>query len=157
MELAEKHEAIEQVRLIKARYFRGVDFKDEALLASIFADDVFIDYRGAATDPISGYNISPEATNEPLEGGAHAARVVANSMPGIVSVHHASVPEIEVTGPTTASAIWPMVDRLKFPVGAPFAEIIGYGHYHETYEKIDGSWKLKTMRLTRTRLDTIAW
>lgn len=29
----------------------------------------------------------------------------------------------------------------------------GYGHYHETYEKIGGSWKIKTMRITRIRVE----
>lgn len=29
----------------------------------------------------------------------------------------------------------------------------GYGHYHETYEKIDGRWRIKTSKLTRLRED----
>jgi hypothetical protein len=29
----------------------------------------------------------------------------------------------------------------------------GYGHYHETYEKLDGEWRIKTMKLTRLRRD----
>ena len=30
----------------------------------------------------------------------------------------------------------------------------GYGHYHETYEKLDGRWLIKTIALTRLRVDT---
>jgi hypothetical protein len=27
------------------------------------------------------------------------------------------------------------------------------GHYHETYEKVEGKWQIKTLRLTRLRVD----
>ena len=30
------------------------------------------------------------------------------------------------------------------------------GHYHETYEKTDGEWRIKTLRLTRLRMDMTA-
>lgn len=29
----------------------------------------------------------------------------------------------------------------------------GFGHYHETYERIDGEWRINTLRLTRLRVD----
>jgi hypothetical protein len=29
----------------------------------------------------------------------------------------------------------------------------GWGHYYETYEKIDGKWLIKTLKLTRLRLE----
>ena len=31
-------------------------------------------------------------------------------------------------------------------------ELHGAGHYRETYEKQDGSWRIKTLHLTRTIL-----
>jgi hypothetical protein len=58
--------------------------------------------------------------------------------------------EVEVTSGTTASAVWSMDDVLRWPEGA---EMHGYGHYHETYEKVDGEWRIKTLRLTRLRVD----
>ena len=33
--------------------------------------------------------------------------------------------------------------------------LVGYGHYHETYEKIDGQWRIKTSKLTRLREDIV--
>jgi hypothetical protein len=30
----------------------------------------------------------------------------------------------------------------------------GYGHYHETYERTDDGWRIKTITLTRLRVDT---
>ena len=46
-----------------------------------------------------------------------------------------------------------LFDTLRFPEGN-MAEFQAYGHYHETYEKVDGAWKIKSSRLTRLRVDT---
>jgi hypothetical protein len=40
------------------------------------------------------------------------------------------------------------------PPGAPFDRLVGYGYYHDTYEKTDGQWLLKTTRITRLRVET---
>ena len=71
-----------------------------------------------------------------------------------ISAHHGFMPEIEITGDNTAKAIWPMADELRFPQG-PIAEMTGYGHYHETYQRTDGTWRIKTMRLTRLRVTAV--
>ena len=34
-----------------------------------------------------------------------------------------------------------------------FKTFHGYGHYHETYEKVNGEWKIKTLRPERTCLN----
>lgn len=44
-----------------------------------------------------------------------------------------------------------MTDRLWFP--ADGQQLTGYGHYRETYEKVDGSWLLKTTKVTRLRVE----
>jgi hypothetical protein len=36
---------------------------------------------------------------------------------------------------------------------APGLNLKGYGHYHETYEKIDGRWYIMGSKLTRLRED----
>ena len=46
-----------------------------------------------------------------------------------------------------------MTDRLYMPEGAPYACMTGFGYYHETYEKIGGSWLLKTLRIERLRVE----
>ncbi|WP_219894998.1 nuclear transport factor 2 family protein [Aquisediminimonas profunda] len=156
MDLAEKLDAIEGIKMAKARYFRGIDTKDRDLLRSIFTDDVELDCRGAAIDPVTGHNFAPQ-TDEIIRGGDNAAYLASTSLTGVVSVHHASAPEIEITGPNTGSAIWPMVDRLRFGEGAPIKELIGYGHYFDTYERVGSTWRIKTMRLVRTRMDAVVW
>jgi hypothetical protein len=60
------------------------------------------------------------------------------------------MPEIELTSPTTANGIWAMEDMLRWPDGR---ELHGYGHYTETYAKIGNHWRIRTLVLTRLRLD----
>jgi hypothetical protein len=60
---------------------------------------------------------------------------------------------VTLTSPTTATGIWAMEDLLVF--GFDFGrarELHGAGHHHETYEKHDGRWRIKTLHLTRTLL-----
>jgi SnoaL-like domain len=153
MDAITKLEAIEGIRLAKARQQRGVDTKDGDLLRRVWADDAVVDCRGVMTDPVTGANSAPQ-TDVILHGIDEAVASAIESLAGIVSAHHVSNPEIEITSPTTGRAIWPQVDRLWFPAGAPFKEFIGYGHYHETYERIEGQWFIKRITLTRLRVDT---
>jgi hypothetical protein len=59
-------------------------------------------------------------------------------------------PEIELTSATTARGIWALEDVVRL---APGVNLRGYGHYHETYEKIDGQWLITSSTLTRLRED----
>ena len=70
----------------------------------------------------------------------------------LVTVHHGHMPEIELTSPTTARGIWAMEDILHTPEDSVNV-VHGFGHYHETYERIDGEWRINTLRLTRLRVD----
>ena len=149
--MSEAHEAIRQV---KARYCRGVDTGDGALVRSILAEDCVLDYTGCFADPATRTDYFPALgivlrcrnawSDEGL--GAH----------GIVSVHHGHTCDIDITGEATAAAIWAMSDQLFMPAGAPFARLRGWGHYHETYERVGGVWLLKTLKLNRLRVEAVA-
>jgi hypothetical protein len=126
---------LEAIRQLKARYFRMMDTKNWDGLAAVFTDDVVIDMTGE---------------------GAGITRSVAEYMPflrnaigEVRTVHHGHMPEIELTSPTTATGIWAMEDKLWWPAGAAIGHMHGYGHYHETYQKTDAGWRIKTMTLTR--------
>jgi hypothetical protein len=150
MDEVERLAAIDEIRQVKAKYFRGVDTGDGDLVRSILAEDCVLDYRGGCTDPLTGVDYVPP-TNTVLRG--REAWPAGQYDTGMVSVHQGHTAEIEVTSATTASAIWSMTDRLHFPPGAPYSIMTGYGHYHETYEKTDGTWKIKSTRLTRLRVE----
>lgn len=149
----ERLSAIEEIRQAKARYFRGVDTGDGELVRGLLAEDCVLDYTGCCTDPVSGRDYLP-AMNVVVRGSASWTAGGLRKM-GIVSVHHGHNGEVTLTGDTTAEAIFPMTDRLYMPPGAAFAVMTGHGYYHETYEKIGGAWKIRTLRIERIRVEGV--
>ncbi len=139
--------AIEAVRDLKAKYWRGVDTADGDLVRSILAEDCELDYRGCCTDPLTGVDHMPQMNV--VMRGRDSWQTGNLEEPRVVTVHQGHQYEIEVTGKTTATGIWVFTDRFFIPPGGPFTRLTGYGHYHETYEKAGGVWLLKTTRITR--------
>lgn len=128
---------IEAIKQLKARYFRSMDTKDWAAMRQVFTDDVIID-------------TTQDAGGEAIHGGDVFMTFLEGVIGDVITVHHGHMPEISVTSPTTATGIWAMEDMLRWPDGN---EMHGYGHYNETYEKVDGHWRIKTLTLTRLRVD----
>ncbi len=126
----------EAILRLKARYFRAMDTKDWTGLRRVFADDVVMDTTASGGGVIIGADAFLAFLREAIGD--------------VVTVHHGHTPEIELTSPTTAAGIWAMEDMLRWPDGS---QMHGYGHYHETYEKLDGDWCIKTSILTRLRMD----
>jgi hypothetical protein len=62
------------------------------------------------------------------------------------------MPEIDVTSETTATGIWALHDIVIWPGRM---RLDGHGHYHETYEKVDGAWLIKSSKLTRLHMDFV--
>jgi uncharacterized protein (TIGR02246 family) len=127
---------LEAIKQLKARYFRTMDTKDWEGMRAVFCDDVVVDTTSSRGGVVKGADTFMAFLRDALED--------------VVTVHHGHMPEIGFTSPTTAEGIWAMQDHLRWPNGR---ELHGYGHYHETYERIDGEWRIKTMTLTRLRVD----
>jgi len=130
---------IEAIRQLKARYFRLLDTKDWAAFRGVFTPDVVVDVSA------DGAGVS--------EGVDTFLDMLVPTLQSVVTVHHGHMPEIELTSATTAKGIWAMEDVLRFPPETGMTELHGWGHYHETYVKTDGAWRIATLRLTRLRLD----
>jgi hypothetical protein len=140
----EKLLAIEEIKQLKARYFRSIDTKEFDTLRTVFAPDAVFDFREALRDPVAG---TPEGytEHEPVAGLENIVTYISGALANAQSAHHGHTPEIELLSDTTARGIHPMEDTVKN--GTFFFR--GYGHYRETYEKIDGAWRIKTSQLTR--------
>ncbi len=138
--------AIEAIKTVKARYLRGVDTGDTEGVKAILAEDCELDFRGCCTDPASGRDFLP-SMNIVLNGNAGWRSALGES--GIRSTHHCHNVEINFASDVEASATWSMTDRLFMPAGSGFSVMTGYGYYHDTYQKTDGAWKIKTMRIER--------
>jgi len=126
---------IEAIRQLKARYFRLMDTKDWDGLAQVFTADVEIDVRGEGGGVTNGV--------------AEYIPFLRANIEHVITVHHGHMPEIELTSPTTAKGVWALEDQLWWPEGGPLKHMHGFGHYHETYEKSDDGWRIKTMTITR--------
>ena len=164
MTTAERLLAIEEIKQLKARYFRNLDTKDWDGFQAVFAPDAVLDCRHAmySRDPATGAAIfagkvlpESEAVVEArlTRGAANIRAEVEASVENIITVHHGHMPEIEIISPTTARAVWAMEDVLRGPPGWYLQTLVGYGHYHETYERLEGRWHIKTLKLTRLRVD----
>jgi hypothetical protein len=147
----ERLAAVEAIRVAKARYFRGVDTNDGALVRSVLHPDCVLDYRGCTTDPASGRDFVP-SMNRVLEG-RDSWPLQGSAGSGVISVHHGHQSEVTVTGDRTAEAIFAMSDRLFFASGAPLASLRGYGWYHEGYERVGEAWLIKTLCVRRLRVE----
>ncbi|MER5181622.1 nuclear transport factor 2 family protein [Streptomyces sp. NPDC002896] len=128
---------IEAIKQLKARYFRMLDTKDWDGMRQVFTDDLVVD--------------TTESGGIVTTGGDTFIAYVSDLLADVSTVHQGHTPEITLTSPSTATGIWALEDRLWYPDGR---EMRGFGHYHETYEKADGVWRIKTSKLTRLRMDT---
>ena len=148
---------IEEIKQLKARYFRFCDTRDLEGYAALFTEDAKIDVRGAVSagsDQPRAQAISDFDNDRVIIGGAAFVAFVSRiTLPGTVSAHHGHMPEIEILSPTTACGIWAMEDHIWFPPQAPYRSMHGYGHYHETYEKQHDCWLIASMTLTRLKVE----
>jgi ketosteroid isomerase-like protein len=133
---------LEAIRQLKARYCRFLDLKDVEGWRSVFTADVVVKLDLAVStggaDPM---------TAPPVEGADNFVAMVLGGLENAPTGHRSHTPEITLTSPDTATGIWAMEDWIIFGDGQ---ELHGAGHYHETYEKQDGTWRIKTLHLTRT-------
>ena len=127
---------VEAIKQLKARYFRTMDTKDWVAMRQVFADDVVMD----TTDSGGGVVTGADAFLDFLQ----------QTLAGAVTVHQGHMPEIELTSTTTATGIWALHDHIEWPDGT---RMEGDGHYHETYERVDGVWRITTSTLTRLRME----
>lgn len=151
MDTSERLAAIEAIRQVKSRYFRGVDSGDGLLVRSILAEDCVLDYMGCCTDPVTGIDHMP-AMNIVMRGrDSWPVREPIGTQ--AVSVHQGHDPDITIEDSQNARAIWSFTDRFFMPPGSPFARLTGWGRYHETYTNLGEGWKLQTTRIERLRVE----
>jgi hypothetical protein len=138
MDVVERLEAIEEIKQLKARYFRLMDLKMWDQWASVFAEDCTLSY----------FNTTHRSRAEIVES-------VSTSLHGAVTVHHGHTPEIAVTSSNEASGIWAMADYNEFQSGPMGNGMFrGYGHYYETYVRHPThGWQISSVRLDYIRVD----
>ena len=184
---AQLHRRIERLQKDDKTPLRGLvlDLRSNPgglLTSAVEVSDVFLDdgvivttkgrlkeadlsFRASPGDALNGApivfdGVIPPAPNP--EWHSHGdpvtfAKDLAKTLDGVQTTHHGHMPEIEFTSDTTAEGIWAMEDMLRWPKGAPIREMHGYGHYRETYVKLPEGWRIKSLKLTRLRVDVSPW
>jgi hypothetical protein len=144
--------AIEDIRQLKARYFRCMDTRDWDGLAEVFAPDAVFDLRevNSVRHPLTGVWEPPYAGEDRVYRG-HAAviKMIQDAVSPLVTVHHGHMGEIEITSAARARGIWAMEDIIRNAPGEDRVWMHGFGHYHETYVRLQNGWAIETTRITR--------
>src|SRR5579871_3256214 len=102
-----------------------MDTKDWDGMRLVFTDDVVMD--------------TTEAGGGVVTGADEFMAFLRDTLAGVITVHHGHMPEIDLTSATDATGIWALQDTLYWPDGT---RMVGYGHYHERYEKVGGTWRI---------------
>ncbi|MEV6655063.1 nuclear transport factor 2 family protein [Streptomyces sp. NPDC051219] len=128
--------AIEEIKQLKARYFRYLDQHRWEDYRSLFTDDLVLDIPKTP---------EPRRDRDQFVDGARA------NLDGGLSIHHGHTPEITILDDTTAEGIWAMEDFVAPDPASGRSPFAGAGYYVEEYRKVDGSWKIAKLSLLRLR------
>jgi SnoaL-like domain len=132
---------IEEIKQLKARYCRLIDTGRLEEWAELFTSEVRFE--------------TPSTGGERVGVGAWL-EYVRGRLRGGVSAHHCHTPEIDITGPTSATGVWAMADVVRH-VKDDGGEVTirGSGHYLETYAKEGTEWRIASLKLSRLILETV--
>jgi len=137
--------AVEEIKRLKARYFYGIDNKDWDLWrAEVWAPDARLIVGEMGKD------VGPRDVLIDWVKAQSADQV---------SVHHGHMPDIEILSDTEAKGTWAMEDLIwrskEHPLNGEYSHVHGWGHYRETYVKLDVGWRILTTELTRLRTEWV--
>lgn len=149
MDVVTRLMAIEEIKQLKGRYFRFMDCKDWDGLRTIFCDDATFDARASLSlDGRGESGRSAESNNWVYRGGGVIVDFIKGAIGASRTVHHGHCHEIEILSPDEASGVIAIEDQIWDEAGLKVT-LHGCGHYHETYRRVGGQWRIHTSRITR--------
>jgi len=135
---------LEELKNLKASYFYYLDTKDWDSWLGLFTADATLQWDNAPS--IGGRD---GQTSQKYVGiDQIREHVVYGILHAAQTVHQGHTPILELTSENTARGIWAMEDI----VSSSNQVLHAFGHYRETYRKIDGKWKIASLHLTRLRV-----
>ena len=146
MDHAQQWLELESIKQLKARYFRCMDTKDWEGWRRVFTEDASLEFDLAVSTLGRPGQPAPK-----LVGRDAILAYVSEAFATNQTVHHGHMPEIELLSETRARGVWAMEDI----VDDGDRVVHGYGHYHETYEKVGGDWRIASVHLTRIRMSQV--
>lgn len=139
--------AIEEIRCLKARYFRFMDERNWDAMAQVFCRDAIWDGKEAFQyTPLNG---TPIGAVGPVTGGREAIMTwIKDALLDQTTVHHGHCHEITIESETEARGVIAMQDFIRGPDRQKIL-LQAAGHYHERYRFEDGAWRIAETKLTR--------
>jgi hypothetical protein len=119
---------IEAIKRLKYRYVRLLDLKEFDELETLFLEDATASYSDGV------YAFDNRA------GILDFLRSALGSTSMLTS-HKVHQPEIELTGPDSATGVWGLEDVVILADAA--LTIRGAAFYNDEYAKVDGEWKIR--------------
>lgn len=136
--------ASEQIKQLKARYFRFTDTRRLDDFLGVFTEDLVLTWYADNNVTIL------KQFNSRDEFGEYMRSINSARLAGF-SVHQGFLPEITIDDEDHAHGIWAMQDYLNNPGDKHF---IGYGHYTEEYRRQPaGEWLISKCAVTRLHVD----
>lgn len=139
---------LENIRAVKAQYFRSVDLKQWDQLREVFTDTAKFEGLWAASDTPEGF----------------VSNIQNNLGPEVITIHHGYTPQFTRLDDDRIRGVWAMTDYLTWPPGERAylgvslpgqCGVRGYGFYEEEYLRTAQGWKIDFLRLSRIRIDPI--
>src|SRR5882757_1018094 len=138
MNPVDKLVAIEEIKQLPLRYGRCISQKDWACVRGVFTPDF----------TMNGRLMGPEGFINVMH--------LAGTYDRVATVLHMHGMEIEILSPTTARGIVAADFAFFYPPGSPLQpsgkEVVQPGqqthtdtYYYQTYTRIDGAWKIRTL------------
>jgi 3-phenylpropionate/cinnamic acid dioxygenase small subunit len=148
-DLARRLLDIEEIKHLKARYFRLLDAKDWDAWPHVFAEDLEFVYVDLAVQHV------PDAAVRQPDGTAVIGRdaLVAHiieAMAPVTTVHHGHMPEITLIDDDTAVGRWGLTNYCEYPTSdGSMAWMSGYGRYRDVYVRTADGWRIKRSEFYR--------
>ena len=135
---------LEALKRLKATYFYHIDHKNWDEWLALFTPDASLAWDGTVSTlgregKLAGRHVGHAAIRE---------FVIEKTLNPTVTVHQGHTPILDIISETEARGIWAMEDIVDTKGGL----LHGFGHYHETYRKVNGEWKISSLHLKRIRL-----
>jgi hypothetical protein len=128
---------LEAIKRLKYRYMRCIDQKLWDEIVECFTDDATVAYDGG---------------RHSTSGRAQVVEFLRRSMGGRkFTSHRVHQPEIDLTGPDTATGVWAMEDAVVDV--AKKRTVRGAGFYADEYVKVGGTWKIRATGYRRSYVE----
>lgn len=143
---------IEELKRLKYRYFRLMDAQDWPAFMELFTPDLEMNFA------FPDEQFYPAGATITEEGWARVNREgllnwLKSSTEGFTTVHYAHMPDIQISGPDTATGNWSMTDYTRWDASGDPTWYRSYGGHLEDYVRTPDGWRIKRTVFTRHDFD----